>query len=104
MLNNKVAVVTGASRGIGKEIALKLASLGAAVIINYNGAEEKAEEVKKLIEDKGGKAEIYHCNVSDFDACKEFIDYVIKKYSSIDILINNAGITRDGLLMRMTGL
>lgn len=102
MLKNKVAVVTGASRGIGREVALKLAALGAAVIINYNGSEEKAEEVKKQIEDKGGKAEIYQCNVSDFDACKEFIDYVIKKYNSIDILINNAGITRDGLLMRMS--
>ena len=102
MLNNKVAVVTGASRGIGKEIALKLAALGATVIINYNGSEEKAEEVKKEIEDKGGKAELYRCNISDFDACKEFIDYVIKKYNSIDILINNAGITRDGLLMRMS--
>ena len=102
MLNNKVAVVTGASRGIGREVALKLAALGAVVIINYNGSEEKAEEVKKEIEDKGGKAEIYQCNVSDFDACKEFIDYVINKYNSIDILINNAGITRDGLLMRMS--
>lgn len=102
MLKNKVAIVTGASRGIGREVALKLAALGATVIINYNGSEEKAEEVKKQIEDKGGKAEIYQCNVSDFDACKEFIDYVIKKYNSIDILINNAGITRDGLLMRMS--
>lgn len=102
MLKNKVAVVTGASRGIGREVALKLAALGAVVIINYNGSEEKAEEVKKEIEDKSGKAEIYQCNVSDFDACKEFIDYVIKKYNSIDILINNAGITRDGLLMRMS--
>ena len=102
MLKNKVAIVTGASRGIGREVALKLAALGATVIINYNGSDEKAEEVKKQIEDKGGKAEIYQCNVSDFDACKEFIDYVIKKYNSIDILINNAGITRDGLLMRMS--
>ena len=102
MLKNKVAVVTGASRGIGREVALKLAALGAVVIIDYNGSEEKAEEVKKEIEDKGGKAEIYQCNVSDFDACKEFIDYVINKYNSIDILINNAGITRDGLLMRMS--
>ena len=102
MLKNKVAIVTGASRGIGREVALKLAALGATVLINYNGSEEKAEEVKKQIEDKGGKAEIYQCNVSDFDACKEFIDYVIKKYNSIDILINNAGITRDGLLMRMS--
>ena len=102
MLKNKVAIVTGASRGIGREVALKLAVLGATVIINYNGSEEKAEEVKKQIEDKGGKAEIYQCNVSDFDACKEFIDYVIKKYNFIDILINNAGITRDGLLMRMS--
>ena len=65
MLNGKVAVVTGASRGIGRAIAIKLASEGATVVINYNGSKERAEEVKKEIEDNGGTAEIRQCNVCD---------------------------------------
>lgn len=102
MLNDKVAVVTGASRGIGRAIAVKLASLGATVIINYNGSVEKAKEVKSEIESCGGKAEVYQCDVSDFEACKTFLDHVIKEYGRLDILVNNAGITKDGLLMRMS--
>ncbi len=102
MLNGKVAVVTGASRGIGKAIALKLAAEGATVIINYNGSAQKAEEVKKEIEKAGGKAMTIQCDVTDFDACKIFIQKVIETHSSIDILVNNAGITKDGLLMKMS--
>ena len=68
MLKGKVAVVTGASRGIGKAVAKKLAAQGALVIINYNGSKERAEEVKQEIEADGGKAEIYQCNVSDFSS------------------------------------
>ena len=102
MLNDKVAVVTGASRGIGRAIAVKLASLGATVIINYNGSVEKAKEVKSEIESCGGKAEVYQCDVSDFEVCKTFLDHVIKEYGRLDILVNNAGITKDGLLMRMS--
>ena len=102
MLDGKIAVVTGASRGIGRAIALELASQGAFVVVNYNGSKDRAEEVKKEIEAAGGKAEVYQCNVSDFEKCQAFIQDVIKTYGRLDILVNNAGITRDGLLMKMS--
>ena len=102
MLDGKIAVVTGASRGIGRAIALELASRGAFVVVNYNGSKDRAEEVKKEIEAAGGKAEVYQCNVSDFEKCQAFIQDVIKIYGRLDILVNNAGITRDGLLMKMS--
>lgn len=102
MLDGKTAVVTGASRGIGRAIALELASQGAAVIINYNGSKEKAEEVRREIEAAGGKAEAIQCDVADFASCEQFFKDVIEKYKSIDILVNNAGITKDGLLMKMS--
>ena len=86
--DGKTAVVTGASRGIGRAIAKKLAACGATVIINYNGSE-------------GGRADIFQCNVSDFAACEAFFKAVTEKYGRIDFLINNAGITKDGLLMAM---
>jgi len=101
MLSKKVAVVTGASRGIGKAIAIELAKQGAVVVINYNGSKEKAEEVKQIIEAADGKAGIMQFNVADFTACETFIKDVIKEYGRIDILVNNAGITKDGLLMKM---
>lgn len=102
MLQGKTAVVTGASRGIGKAIALELAKKGATVVINYNGSSDKAMEVKKEIEECGGSAEVYQCDVSQFDECEKFMKEVIENYGKIDILVNNAGITRDGLLMRMS--
>lgn len=102
MLEEKIAVVTGASRGIGKAIAKKLASQGACVIINYNGSADKAEEVKKEIECAGGKAKVMQCNVADFSACEAFFKQITEEFGRIDILVNNAGITKDGLLMRMT--
>lgn len=102
MLNDKVAVVTGASRGIGKAVAKKLAAQGALVIINYNGSKERAEEAKQEIEADGGKAEIYQCNVAEFSSCEAFLGEIVKQYGRIDILVNNAGITRDGLLMKMS--
>lgn len=102
MLTDKIAVVTGASRGIGREIAKTLASKGAVVIVNYNGSVAKAEEVVKEIEKAGGRAEAMQCNVSDFEAAGEMLSAVVKKYGRVDILVNNAGITRDGLLMKMT--
>lgn len=101
MLDGKVAVVTGASRGIGRAIAIELASKGAFVVINYNGSREKAEAVKQVIELAGGRAVVMQCNVADFDACEVFIKGVVKELGRIDILVNNAGITKDGLLMRM---
>ena len=102
MLTGKIALVTGAGRGIGAEIARTFAREGAAVIINYNGSKERAEKVAAEIIAAGGKAETYQCNVADDAACKEMIDTCIKSYGRIDILVNNAGITRDDLLMRMS--
>lgn len=101
MLAEKIAVVTGASRGIGREIAKTLAGKGATVIINYNGSAVKAAEVATEIEAAGGKAEAVQCNVSEFDKAAELMDYVVNKYGRVDILVNNAGITRDNLLMKM---
>ena len=102
MLAGKIAVVTGASRGIGRAIAIRLAGEGATVVINYNGSKEKAEDVKQEIEGAGGKAAVCQCNVADFDQCQAFIQKVIDEFGRIDILVNNAGITRDGLLMKMS--
>ena len=101
MLGNKVALVTGAGRGIGRAIAIALAEEGAEVIVNYNGSEERAKEVKQTIEENGGKASIYKCNVSDFEACETMIREIVKEHGHLDILVNNAGITKDGLIMKM---
>lgn len=101
MLKGKVALVTGASRGIGREIAITLAERGAYVIVNYNGSKERAEEVKKTIEDLGGAADIYQCNVADFAAVETMVKDVVKVHGSLDILVNNAGITKDNLIMKM---
>lgn len=101
MLEGKVALVTGAGRGIGREIALTLAGYGAAVIVNYNGSRERAEEVVKEITENGGIAECCQCNVADYEACKLMIDEITAKYGHIDILVNNAGITKDNLVLKM---
>ncbi len=101
-LENKVALVTGAARGIGKAIAKALAAEGAVVIVNYNGSAQRAAETVKEIEEAGGKALAIRCNVADFTACKDMIDGIIKEQGRLDILVNNAGITRDGLLMKMS--
>ena len=102
MLTGKIALVTGASRGIGKETALTLAENGATVIVNYNGNKEKAQEVVSLIEEKGGKASCYGCNVADYAAVEAMMKNIVKEYGALDILVNNAGITKDGLLMKMS--
>lgn len=101
MAEKKVAVVTGASRGIGRAIALELGRRGNFVVVNYNGSAEKAEAVKQEIEAAGGEACAMQCDVSDYGACEAFMKDVIKEYKRIDILVNNAGVTRDGLLMQM---
>lgn len=102
MLTGKVALVTGASRGIGRQIALTLAEYGAAVIVNYNGSKERAQEVVAEITDKGGSAVAYQCSVSDYEACGTMITEMLARFGHIDILVNNAGITRDNLVMKMT--
>lgn len=101
MLESKVALVTGAGRGIGRAIAIALAKEGAEVVVNYNGSEERAKEVKQTIEENGGKASVYKCNVSDFEACEAMIKDIVKEHGRLDILVNNAGITKDGLIMKM---
>lgn len=102
MLTGKVALVTGASRGIGREIALTLAGYGADVIVNYNGSKEKALEVVEAIEKLGRKAKAIQCSVADFEACGNMIAEGLKEFGHIDILVNNAGITKDNLLMRIS--
>lgn len=101
-LAGRVALVTGASRGIGRAVALALAAEGATVLVNYNGSRESALETVSEIEKNGGSGEAVGFDVSDFEACGKMIEELIKKYSRLDILVNNAGITRDNLLMRMT--
>lgn len=102
MLQGKVALVTGASRGIGREIALTLAGYGAKVVVNYNGSEEKANQVVEEILGNGGEACAVQCSVADFAACGEMIQGVLDKYGRIDILVNNAGITKDNLVMKIS--
>ena len=101
-LSGKIALVTGAGRGIGRQIALTLAGYGATVIVNYNGSKEKAEETVKEIGENGGQAEAIQCSVADFSQSRELIDTIVKKYGRLDILVNNAGITRDNLIMKMS--
>ena len=100
-MSEKIAIVTGGSRGIGAAIARKLASRGMTVIINYCGSEDRALAVKSEIEAAGGQAEAWRCDISDCGQCEEFVKAVMEKYGRIDVLVNNAGITRDGLMMCM---
>lgn len=102
MLDGKVALVTGASRGIGREIALTLAGYGADVIVNYNGSVEKAAEVVKEIEAMGRKSMAVQCSVADYEACGKMINDALETFGHIDILVNNAGITKDNLVMKIT--
>lgn len=101
-LKGKVALVTGASRGIGKAIALAFAQQGACVLVNYNGSRERALEVVERIELSGGQAEAIACDVSDFAACGRMAEEIIGRYGHVDILVNNAGVTKDNLILRMT--
>ncbi len=101
-LEGKTALVTGGSRGIGRAICIRLASMGALVFINYVSNSAAAEETRKIIIEAEGKAEIVGFDVADSAACKDAIKQLIKDHKSLDILVNNAGITRDGLMARMS--
>ena len=100
-LENRVALVTGGSRGIGRAIALELAARGAAVVVNYNKSPEAAEQVVKQIQDAGGKAAAFQADVSDFKQAEALIKFAIDTFGDLSILVNNAGITRDQLIMMM---
>jgi len=102
MLTGKNAIVTGASRGIGREIALLLAARGAFVIVNYCGSRDCAEDVVRTIQENGGNAAAYQCDVADYKAAEAMIKELTAEYKHIDILVNNAGITRDNLIMKMS--
>ena len=100
-LEGKKALVTGASRGIGRAIALALAAEGADVVVNYAGSEAAAKAVAAEIEAMGRKALVLQADISSNEAATAMLDAAVKEFGRIDILVNNAGITRDGLLMRM---
>lgn len=102
MLKGKVALVTGAGRGIGREIALSLASAGAFVVVNYNGSQSAADEVVAKIESIGEKAIAYQCNVADYEKVQEMIQHIVKEYGKLDIVVNNSGITKDNLILKMS--
>lgn len=101
MLIGKTAVVTGAGRGIGKAITLKLADMGANLVLNYRSSEKETQELIKEIEAKGVKAVSVKADVSKFDEAELIIKKAKEEFGKVDILVNNAGITRDGLVMRM---
>ncbi len=97
----KIAVVTGGSRGIGRAVALELGSHGASVVVNYNQNAAAAEDVAKAIQEAGGQSAVYQADVSDFSNCIALIKFAIQYFGDLHILVNNAGITRDGLIMTM---
>ena len=98
---NKVAVITGGTRGIGKQIAISLAKNGYDIATNYRTENEDLKNLVEQIKEIGVKVFTYKCDVSDFSSSEEFIKNIILEFGKIDVLINNAGITKDGLLMRM---
>ena len=102
LLENKVVIITGASKGIGKGMALKFAENGANVAFTYLSSEEKAKEVENELAALGIKAKGYKSDASDFEQATKLVEEVAKEFGRIDALVNNAGITKDGLLMRMT--
>lgn len=102
LLQDKVVIITGASRGIGKSIAQKCIDEGAKVAFTYLSSEEKANALVKELTANGGVAKGFKSNAAEFDAAQQLVDDVVKAFGTVDVLVNNAGITRDTLLMRMT--
>jgi 3-oxoacyl-[acyl-carrier protein] reductase len=102
LLENKTALITGASRGIGKGIAIEFAKQGANVAFTFNSSTEAAKELEKELESFGVKAKGYQSNAADFDAAQELVKEVLEDFENLDILVNNAGITKDNLLMRIS--
>jgi len=102
LLENKVAIITGASRGIGKSIAQRFIEEGATVAFTYLSSEEKARQLEAELMASGGKAKGFKSDASKFDEAQALVDEVVKEFGTVDILVNNAGITRDTLLMRMS--
>ncbi len=101
-LNNRVALVTGGSRGIGRAIAIEFARRGAAVVVNFNKSPEAAHEVVKLIESEGGRAAACQADVAVFEQAAALVKFAIDTFGDLHILVNNAGITRDTLIMMMS--
>jgi len=102
LLENKIAIVTGASRGIGEGIALKLAEHGANIAFTYVSSDEKAKALEEKLQGFGIKAKAYKSNAAIYDYCEATVNDIIKDFGSIDICVNNAGISKDNLLLRMT--
>lgn len=102
LLKDKVVIITGASRGIGKAIAQKCVEEGAKVAFTYLSSEEKAKALEAELTQNGGEVKGFKSNASDFEAAQKLVDDVMEAFGQVDVLINNAGITRDTLLMRMT--
>lgn len=102
MLKGKVAIITGATRGIGKGVAIKYAQNGADVAFTYVSSEEKAKLVEEELAAFGVKAKGYKSNAADMKSATDLVDQVLEDFGTIDIVVNNAGITKDGLLMRMS--
>ena len=101
-MEKKVALVTGASRGIGRQISLTLAKEGMFVVVNYCGSEARAKDVLEEIRKNGGDGVLYQCDVADYQQTETMAKELIKSYGHVDVLVNNAGITRDNLILRMS--